>query len=48
MQTWRDAKLTVIDHLKINDLILLLSGMEGPLPRYMHVHVFRIMQNVPS
>ena len=37
-------KLTIIDKLKINDLILLLSSTDGPLLRYMHV--FRIMQNV--
>ena len=44
IKTWRGDKLTVIDKLKINDLILLLSSMDGPLLRYMRV--FRIMQNV--
>ena len=44
IETWQVNTLTVIDKLKINDLILLLSGMDGPLLRYMHV--FRIMQNV--
>ena len=37
IETWRVDKLTVIDKLKINDLILLLSGTNGPLLRYMHV-----------
>ena len=40
----RIAKQIVRDKLKINDLNLLLSSMDGPLLRYMHV--FRIMQNV--
>ena len=43
-EEWRLAKLTVIDKLKISDLILLLSSTDGPLLRYMRV--FRIMQNV--
>ena len=38
------AKLTVTDELKMNNLTLPLSGMDGPLLRYMQV--FRIMQNV--
>ena len=44
IETWRADQLTVIDKLKINDLILLLSSMDGLLLRYMHV--FRIVQNV--
>ena len=44
MDEWRLAKLTIINKLKINYLILLLSSTDGPLLRYMHE--FRIMQNV--
>ena len=44
IETWRVDKLTVINKLKINVLMLLLSSTDGPLLRYMHV--FRIMQNV--
>ena len=39
-----DIKLNVIDKLKVNDLMLLLSSTGEPLLRCMHV--FRIMQNV--
>ena len=45
IEEWRVPKLTVIDKLKINDLILLLSSTDGPFLMYMHV--FRIIQNVP-
>ena len=44
IETWRADKLTVINKLKVNDLILLLSSTNGPLLSYMHV--FRIMQSV--
>ena len=44
MEEWRLAKLTVIDKLKIDDLILLLSSTDGPLHPYMDV--FQIIQNV--
>ena len=43
METCRDAKLTVINKLKIY-LILLLWSTDGPLLRNMHV--FRTMQNI--
>ena len=43
VNTWRVDKLTVINKLKINYLMLLLSSTDGPLLRYMRV--FRIMQN---
>ena len=45
IKTWRVDKLTVINKLKINDLILLLSSTNGTFLRYMRV--FRIIkQNV--
>ena len=44
VEDWRLAKLALMDKLKINYLILLLSSTDGPLLRYMYV--FRIMQNV--
>ena len=44
IEEWRVAKLTVTNKPKINYLMLLLSSMDGPLLKY--IHVFRIMQTV--